>query len=572
MRMNRLYCIIIFLVCLLQSSVAFAKQNLTFDISGVPKIARENIEERLRVEKTSYGDLSVDDIQDLYNNAPSNIKKAMEPFGYFKATIKSQQLTHRDDQWVAHFAISPGPELLINKVAVTVVGPGRLDTELNKLITDFPLKSGQPLRTDVYDKTKDSLLQTANNEGYLDAILEQKEIRINLQTYRADIILRLNTHERFYFGLVKFSETPFSNQFLSRFVTFHEGEPFSSDKLLQLQEDLSKSHYFDQVVVTPDKTQAINHKVPINVFLNVPKAKQYNIGFGYGTFTGPRVTLGADYRRIGNSGQHFTTQLKVSKILSGLAAKYFIPGHNPMTEQYILGADVQKFNPQNGHSLSTTLSASYDKSINDWKHSISLNYLRESYQVENEPSKVSQLLYPSYTLSRVKVDNVVYPLNGTTFNFNVRGASANILSSTNFVQSEVKGKYIFSPSEVSRVILAGDLGYTVVNDLARLPLTMRYFAGGLGSVRGYAPSSIGPGRYLETASAEYQHKIYGNVSGAIFYDIGNATDHFSASFYRGTGLGIIYDSGFGPIQVYVSRGISKGGKPISLEFSIGSDL
>lgn len=571
--MNRLYCLIIVLFCLLQSTFAFA-DSLTFDISGVPDSARKNIEERLRVLEQSYGEseLSASDIQDLYKSAPTNIKQALEPFGYFRSTIRNQQLTNTGNKWIAHFNIMPGQRLLIDSISVSVTGPGKSNPELEKLVANFPLKLGQPLQTDAYETAKETFLLTANNEGYINATLEKKEIRINLQTYHAEIDLRLNTGERFYFGPVTFNTTPFSNQFLQRFVTFHQGEPFSSKTLLQLQQNLSKSRYFDQVVVTPEPKQAINHQVPVTVFLNVPKAKQYNVGFGYGTLTGPRVSMSADYRRIGDSGQHFTTQIKLSTLLSGIAAKYYIPGHDPLNEQYTLGADTQKFTPKNGHSFSETFSASYNKNINDWQHNLSLNYLIERYQVENQPSEVSRLLYPSYTLSRVKVDNLIYPLFGTSLNFTLRGASDDVLASTSFVQAEIKGKYIFSPTTVSRVIVRGDLGYTIVNDLYRLPLSLRYFAGGLGSVRGYPTSSLGPGRYLKTASIEYQHKIYGNVSGAVFYDAGTATDHFNSYMYRGQGVGLIYNSVVGPIQFYVAHAPVSPGKSYSFEFSIGPEL
>lgn len=570
--MKRLYCIFISLFCLLQSSFAFADLTLSLDISGVSAPARKNIEERLRVLEQSYGELSVENIQDFYKNAPSNIKQALEPFGYFRSEINSQQLTHTGDKWIAHFRISPGRQLSIDHISVSITGPGETNPELKKLIADFPLKSGQPLQTNQYETAKETFLLTANNAGYLNAVLVKKEIRINLQTYHADINLRLDTGERYYFGPVSFSNTPFSDRFLQRFVTFHQGEPFSSKTLLQLQEDLNKSHYFDQIIVTPEPKQAINHQVPIKVFLTVPKAKQYNFGLGYGTSTGPRVMMSADYRRIGDSGQHFTTQMKLSKVLSGLAAKYYIPGHNPLTEQYALGVDTQKFTPKNGKSFSGTFSGSYNKNINDWQHNVSLNYLVERFQVEQQSSEVSRLLYPSYTLTRTKADNPIYPLWGSSFNFTLRGASEHTFASTSFIQSEIKGKYIFSPTTASRVIVRGDFGYTVVKDLYKLPLSMRYFAGGLGSVRGYPVSSIGPGRYLETASLELQHQIYGNISGAVFYDVGTATDHLNDVLYRGEGVGIIYNSVVGPVQVYVGRAMNKPGKPYSLEFSIGPDL
>ncbi len=566
--------IIILAYFLLCSQVYAAPPSVQLKILGVSDAARQNIEARLAVLQTSYGhdSLSPAEVHDFFKKSPENILKALEPFGYFKARVTAQQLIYRDGQWVAYFLITPGPTLPITHVDLALTGPGENNPELQKWIANFPLKVGQPFQTETYNKAKNDLFQTANDQGYLEARLTSNQIRIDLRAYTAVVIIHLNTGPRFYFGSVKFNQTAFSEAFLQRFVTFNAGEPFSSKTLLDFQQDLNKSRYFQQVIVTPALNHPEGDRVPVDVDLTVPKAKQYNLGLGYGTFTGPRVTLGADFRRIGHEGQHLTTQIKWSSVLSGIAAKYFIPGKNPLTDQYAISADAQKFLPKNGDSFSEKFSGSYIKTLHEWQHTFSLNYLIERFQVEKDPSEVSRIFYPSYTLSRIKVDNVINPRNGTTFNFNVQGASEHILSATNFIQSEVKGKYIFSPTEYSRVIMRADLGYTVVNDLARLPLTLRFFAGGINSIRGYDFSSIGPGRYLETASVEVQHRIYGDFSGALFYDAGTATDHFNDVFFRGEGVGVIYNSIIGPVQLYVARAMSKPGKPLNVQFSIGPDF
>jgi len=570
---RQLTIIIIIFAYLLLTSTAYAGQLLQFKIVGVTGPAQQNIQERLNVLQASFGHaLTQADIEECYRQAPLNIRKALEPFGYFHAMIAHQQLIYQHGQWIASFIVEPGAALLMKQVELDVTGPGKYDPKLQKLIANFPLKPGQPFQTETYEKAKTLLFETANDQGYLQATLDKNQARINLNNYSATIILHLNTGSRFYFGPVRFNSTPFSENFLQRFVTFHQGDPFSSKALLEFQQDLNKSRYFQQVIVTPDIKHAEGNRVPVNVSLTVPKAKQYNMGLGYGTFTGARITLGADYRRIGDSGQHFNTQIKLSSVLSGLAAKYFIPGKNPMTDQYSISADAQKFSPKNGQSFSEKFAGSFNKTAREWQHNISLNYLIERFQVENDPSEVSRLLYPRYALSRNKMDNLINPQNGTSFTFSLQGASRHIISATSFVQSEIKGKYIVSPTDLSRIILRGDLGYTLVNDLSRLPLTLRFFAGGLGSIRGYAFSSIGPGRYLETASAEYQHRIYGNFSGAVFYDVGTATDHFNDYLFRGEGVGVIYNSIIGPIQVYVGRAMSKPGKPLSVQFSIGPDF
>lgn len=548
------------LICLLFSLSAKADSPLPFEVTGITGDALKNVQSRLESE------LSNESVQHFISHAPNNIRMALEPYGYFKAkiTIKSEKKIL--------ITINPGPLLTISQVDFKLLGPGKDDTKLQRYIAHFPLASGQAFLVENYTYAKEKLFRIANNQGYLKATLERKEIRINLNTNSASIHLHFNTGPRYYFGQVTFKPSPFALKFLQRFTTFKEHEPFSSQKLLKFKQDLQNSHYFQQVEATPDFTQTKDLTVPIDVALTAPKSQRYDVGVGYGTFTGPRLTLGTEFRRTTDTGQHFNAQLKLSSVLSRLSAKYYIPGSNPITDQYTLGANVQYFAPKRGSSFSETLSASYQKNVHKWQNSISINYLNELYKIKGENPHISQVFYPNLTLSHLKKDNILSPRNGHMLSFTIQGASQQLLSKTNFFQSEIKAKAIFSPTKDSRVIVRGDLGYTVVENLNQLPLTLRYFAGGIGSVRGYPFSSIGPGKYLQVASAEYQHRIIGNWNGAVFYDLGNASDKFNGHFKRGDGAGIIYQSFIGPIKLYAGRALSKPDKPWSIEFNIGPDF
>ena len=554
----------------LAAPLALASQSIQFQLTGASETAKTNITAQLAALEQSYGQtLSQGDIQAIYTKSPAIIRQALQPLGYFRAVIFPKGLEFKDNHWVAHFYIHPGSALPVTAVDIRLSGEGKNNPALMNLINHFPIKPGMTFQAENYTNAKNLLFQTAYNQGYLKASLTQKEIQINLQRYTAVIILHMETGSRYYFGDVHFNETPFASAFLDRFISFQQNEPFSSKKLLKFQQDLNNSRYFKDVNVTPLMQQTSDKRIPIQVDLSVPKAKVYKFGVGYGTFTGPRATLGMEWRRLGTMGHHFISEIKLSPVLSGIAAKYFIPGKNPLTDQFTIGVNGQKFVPKNGRSISETLSFSYVKTLSDWQHTLSLNYLIDRYRVDNDPSEVSRLLYPSYSLTHIKMDNMITPTSGHAVTFTLQGSSENILSSTSFGQGEMKGKIIWSPTDASRIMLRGDLGYTVVNDLARLPLTLNFFAGGVNSIRGFPDSSIGPGRYLEIASIEYQHRIIGDWSGAVFYDVGNATNHFNDPLNRGAGVGLVYNSAIGPIQVYLARAESKPQKPYQVEFSIG---
>lgn len=547
--------------------------TLQMQISGLSGSILKNVQERLLLSQTAYSEtLTPEVVQTFYKNAPDNIRKAIEPFGFFNADIQAN-LTQSGDNWQASFTIHPGTPVRITAVHINITGPGKNNNELLQHVAHFPIQAGQVFDASHYDKAKQNLFQTANEQGYLHANFENKIIRIDIKNNSAVIILTLNTGPRYYFGRVTFNQNTFSDKFLERFLSFHEGDPFSSPKLIKFQQNLSNSNYFQEVNVTPNLNQIENVNVPIDVALKANKSQRYNLGLGYGTFTGPRLTLSTNLRHLTDTGHHLDMQVKLSEVLSGLAAQYVIPGQNPLTDQYTIGANTQKFSPKNGNSISKSLSLGYTKTMNDWKWSTTANYLREHYNIIGSPSHNSRILYPSLSLSRINADDAINIHYGSKIDWVIRGASTKVVSNVTFAQTELKGKFIYSPTQLSKIILRGDIGYTTVADLNMLPISLQFYAGGLDSIRGFPYSYFGPGRYLKVASIEFQHRLYDKISGAVFYDVGTADNHINSPMGRGTGIGLIYESAIGPIKGYAGLGRLQG-KPrhFAAEFSLGPDL
>lgn len=552
-------------------SCAFAKPILHIELHGIQDSVLKNTEARLAILKNSQGELTANKIQSIYAQAPNNIRLAMQPYGYFRPSIQAN-LSHNNDTWTASFHIQPGQKIPITQLSLSVVGPGKSNAEIQRLIHHFPIKMGDAFLTSTYEKAKESLFLTANNNGYVHAVFLTNKITIDVNNYEVKIILVLQTGPQYFFGKMTFKDNPYALDFLQRFTTGYENTIFSSEKLLKLQQSLSNTAYFNNVVVTPNINESGDNHVPIDIAITAPKAKKYNIGIGYGTFTGPRLTTGVSFRRLTDTGQHLDAQLKLSSVLSALEAKYYIPGKNPLTDQWLVGLNIQRFIPKNGSSSSGMLTGGYVTKTDLTQTSLDLNYLIEQYKVKNLPAERTHFLYPNLNFSYSKNNDVINPTNGKSFNLNLRGASQGLFSSTNFLQAEVRGKYLYTPVDFAHLIFRANLGYTVTKDLKNLPLSMRFFAGGMNTIRGYPVSSIGPGKYLYVGSIEYQNHIKDEWWGAAFYDAGTATDHFGSHVNEGAGLGVVYQSMLGPIKLYVAQAVNKPNKPYSLELSIGPEF
>lgn len=548
-------------------SGAVCADTLKYEIDGVRGDMQSNAEASLKAVQELQGEpLTSDSIRTFYDLAPREIKKSLEPYGYFNAQIQGK-LSRKGNAWLAQFNVAPGAPVRIGKVDVEVHGDGRNNEKVSEFLRHFPIKRGEVFNTEEYQKGKDRLLQTIVDLGYVRARIIENQIYLDRKKSFANIIITVETGKRYYFGTVTFESTVYNEPFLHRFVTIRPDQPFSSETLTRLQQELASSFYFQSVLVTPDFNNVENDHVPIHISVTPPKSQHYKLGVGYGTFTGPRLTAGMSLRRVTDTGQHFDAQLRLSQVVSGLAAKYYIPGKNPLTDQWVLGASYQKFEPENGSSLSKNLSVAYDKKTPKWHSNLSLNYLIDQYSLNDTPTRDSHLLYPSWNVSYLDVDDLINPRFGKSFNLILQGASSSLLSSTNFLQANFKAKYIFTPAEFARFIVRGELGYTAVQDLNKLPLSMRFFTGGSNSVRGYKESSIGPGKYLEVGSVEYQHHLFGNWTGAVFYDIGAASNTFNKGYNSGKGVGLVYSSVIGPVKLYVAKGDKFG-----FELNVGPEF
>lgn len=201
-----------------------------------------------------------------------------------------------------------------------------------------------------------------------------------------------------------------------------------------------------------------------------------------------------------------------------------------------------------------------------------LNYQIERFNYLNRPKTNSHLLTPGLNLSYSKFDNPLFAHHGYQLNFRLQGADQNILSNTSFLQTEIQGKYILSWDDKSRLLFRGDVGYTLTSNLANFPPSLLFYAGGSQSVRGYAYQSLGPAPYLVTGSIEYQHKLINNFYGAIFFDAGNAVNNFPIHLQKGSGLGLVWASPLGPMEVTAGKALDLPGHPVRFQFTMGFDF
>jgi translocation and assembly module TamA len=152
------------------------------------------------------------------------------------------------------------------------------------------------------------------------------------------------------------------------------------------------------------------------------------------------------------------------------------------------------------------------------------------------------------------------------------------------VRGTAEGRTYFGFGEENRFVLAGrvKLGMLTGAPISELPPDSLFFAGGGGSVRGYAYRNIGVetasgnvigGRSLAEASLEARVRVTNSIGLVGFVDAGYVAEDTIPSFDEdvriGAGVGLRYLTGLGPIRLDVAVPLNRREDDPSVAFYVG---
>ncbi|MGX2040555.1 autotransporter assembly complex protein TamA [Methylocaldum sp. MU1018] len=570
---------ILLLGCWLWLACAWGDEPVTVRIEGLDD---EKLEENIRALLTIArpdGMSGSHSIRIAHERAPEEIRKALQPFGYYRPKIDAS-LTREGAGWLAVYRIDPGPAIALGEVDVRLTGEGTALPEFKTLIERFPLKRGDVLDHARYEKGKDAFSEAAAEFGFFDARYIRSEILVHLSDYRAEIHLHFDTGKRYRFGEISFPETPLKQSLLERFVNFRPGEPFRAATLVRLQKNLINSGYFSRADAIPQPEQGDGQTVPILVELEMQPKNRFQAGAGYGTDTGPRLALGYRNRYLNRQGHSFYADLRVSLIRTDLDALYAIPLKHPEKDQLGFAAQIGTEDTDAGEARVMRAGIRRSTARRSLREVLSLDLQHERFDVGEGP-QTAVLLMPGVAYTWLESDDVLNPDRGARVDLIGNGAWKDVLSDVSFFKLRLNAKGIYSLGERNRLIARAQLGYIATGEFDRLPLTQRFYAGGDKSVRGYRLNEISArnqndhrtgGRYLTVGSIEYERTLFGPWGVAAFYDVGRAANRLDEPFSHGVGVGGRWRSPIGPVRLDFAVPLSRSEDSFQVHLILGPDL
>ena len=552
---------------------AVAEVRLT--LAGVEGEAAENIRAYIDPAVELDSDLAADLYRDRVRR---DVAEALEALGYYQAQSRIG-LRSVQGHWMLSVDVDPGPRVTVRSVDVRITGAGRDDTAFQTLIGRLPLRSGESLNQADYERGKRALRNLALQRGYFDARFTTARLAVNVPDGWADATLVLATGGRYALGEVSFSATPFRRSFLERLVPFDPGTPYTADAVADLNSRLLESGYFSDALVETRRDEAVDGRIPVQADVVTRDRNTVTTGIGYSTDEGPRTRLGFERHYINNRGHRLNSELRLSTVRQSVDARYEIPLADPLNDYLSLATGWANADIEDSRSERYTVSLSRRQGFTSgWVRTQSLRWLDERFSAGLD-SGTTRLLMPGIAFTRTRSRGGIDPYRGDQQTYSVEVSARDFLSDLDIARLRLSNTWLRSLGERNRFQLRADVGAIATNDFDQTPTSLRFFAGGDQSVRGFAYNSLGPrdasgdvigGRYLATGSFEYSYKVFGNWRLATFVDAGNAykrIDDFDPAV--GTGFGVRWSSPVGPLRLDFAWGVSREDIPFRLHISVG---
>lgn len=519
-------------------------------------------------------------------SARDNTQQALEALGYYQTDIMVKTEKTNQDPWLLILNITLPSPTLIDKVVISIEGDANLDPAFIELINNHGVKHGQHLHHGKYEDLKSDLISLALQRGYFNGELIESKIVIKQHYQYADITLHYNSGPRYQFGKVNFNDFELEPKLLASIVPFKNNEYYSTNTFHELQHQLQSTQYFGSILAVPgDKIEdLIDHKytIPINVSLTPAKSHQFDFGFGYATDTEFRLSAAWRTPLINKSGHFQETKFEYSKLNPTGKFIYSIPLSHPRNDllQFQINIENEDYADLQTKFFSTQIGRQISDNL--WQRQIYARYHKEGWKYEldvNTPNidwseDAATYLIPGITWSRtIRSGSPLDPSDGFRQTYNIEGAHLKAGSDNTFFRIHGRWNYITTLKPNHRLVTRAEYGAIYVDRNAELAPSLRFYAGGDQSIRGFAYQSIGStipsssdpkngdpivvgSTRLMVASIEYQYYLSNKWRIALFSDGGSAANKGEFEPVYSFGSGLHYISPVGAIKLDAAYGIN----------------
>ncbi|SDZ61017.1 autotransporter secretion outer membrane protein TamA [Variovorax sp. YR266] len=573
------------------------RDAFTVDVRG-PEAVRDYLKLHLEIQRyRELDDLGATEISRLMVAAEANARELLGTMGYFSPTL-TLELNETPESTKAPreivITVSPGESTKVSNVQISYGGPiandATAEAQRDSIRTNWALRAGQPFTQQAWDDAKTTALRSLTAKRFPTGSIEISRAEVDADRSEARLSVTYQSGPAYKFGpLMLHGIQRYDPDGARRIARLPSGTDYDQQKLLDAQQRLASSGYYDSVFLTLDTESGNPLAAPVIAQLREAPLQKVVMGVGFTTDNGPRLSIDHIHNQIPLLGWRSVSRLSVDNDIKSLGTEWkAIPDDRGW--QWFSGAELKS--EQSGSYVvdSGRLRGGRSKSGDHIDRSYFLQYDYAQNRGINAPPSASAVTANWGWTGRYFDDNAS-PSRGFGLALEVAAGYTLTGEQTPFTRTYARWLGVLplgsaddkeARARRSRLQLRVEAGAVSAKDSAQIPSTLMFLTGGDTTVRGYSYKQIGTvradgqtvaGRYLGVASVEWQRPFVYNGKlteweSVVFADAGAVADKPGELKPKvGVGVGARWRSPVGPVQADLAYGVDS--KKFRLHFRLG---
>lgn len=463
-------------------------------------------------------------------------------------------------------SVDAGPQFTFGDVQLAPLPPGKS--------VDADLGPRQPARFGEIQTAVRGVVDAWRDLGYAKVSVAEQRIIARHETDKLDVAVGFDTGPRLRFGplIVSGNETV-SDDRIREIAGLPVGEVFSPAEIVAAERRLRRTGTFESVAFTESESIGPDDTLPISALMAEAKPRRIGFGIELASIEGLTVSSFWLHRNFLGGAERFRADAEIAGIAGetggidySLGASFNRPAtFGPDTDYFLTGQISREDEPDfliDKIAVETGFSRIITEDLTV-RAGVGLLHAREETALDTR----------EYTLLTLPLDATLDRRDNPT---NAQEGYYIDLSATPFISAdgEIAGARLYGDlrgfvtlGEGERLTFAGrgQVGSVLGASIDEAPADYLFYSGGGGTVRGQPYQALGVetvqgmdiittgGTSFIGAQLEARYLIRENISLVGFYDIGHvgetATPTEGGDWHAGTGLGVRYNTGIGPIRL-----------------------
>ena len=527
--------------------------------------------------------------------------------GYLEFNVESTQVSISPDKNSIYITvnISEGQRYLVSSVKLA----GDLILPEDEFRNSVHIKPGDVFSREKLNESTKTISDKLGAQGYAFANVNAAP-EVDKENRQVAFTIFVDPGKRTYVRRINITgNSKTRDEVIRQEVRQMEGAWYDAERVALSRQRIDKTNYFGEVTVETPPVPGTTDQVDVNI--NVAEKSTGNISLGAGFSSSEKLILSGSISQANlfGSGKFLSVQLNTSKLNRNIGLSYTNPyftvdgisqgfdvysrSLNPLSLGYTYQTKSTGGGIRFGYPIGEKENLSFGLGLDSTTVTVQDTSPQQYIDFVKEFGSTNLSLPATVGWARDSKDSAIYPTKGALSRAGLEVAVPG--GTLHYYRMTAQHQHYFPLTKDLTLMVNGELGYANGYGNQTLPFYKNFYAGGVGSVRGYDTASLGP---QDTVSGVLSEQRLGGNRRAVFNaevlfplpgfgidksvriggfaDAGQvwaAGEKTSLQDLRASmGLAAVWVSPFGPLKFSLAQPINKkeGDKLQRFQFQMGT--